>query len=57
MTEMLSVDRIAHYCYKCGNLREEQRMELVYNLGTAYYVLEDKTVSAKSTCKNWTRRR
>ena len=57
MTEILSRDPCKHYCYRCGNMRKDQITELVCNFGTAYCALEDKTVSAKSTCKNWTRRR
>jgi len=55
MTQMISVDNIAHFCYKCGNLTKDQRKELIFNLGTAYCSLKDETVRAKHTCKNWTR--
>jgi hypothetical protein len=54
--EILSRDSCKHFCYKCGHMTKDQQTELVFNdIGTAYCSIEDETISAKHTCKNWTR--
>ncbi len=55
MNRMKSVDNIAHFCYKCGNLTTNEQFELVMTGGVIYCNIADKDVHAKSTCKNWAR--
>ena len=55
MTQMIPVDNITHFCYKCGNLTTNEQFELLMTGGVIYCNIADKDVSAKHTCKNWTR--